>query len=200
METRHDPAMLGSRFERRPLDAYFTQTWITQALMDHYAFDGPVWEPAAGKGDMANQIGENGYLIGRTDIVFDDGAGIEELDFLTQHKMLWWDAEICLRCRAIITNPPFDKADAFIAHAFKLRPLQIAMLLRHDFDCARKRLWMWSDPVMPFAMKLTLTKRPRWDWWERDKPLASPRHNFAWFIWDRRHKGPPILAHHLEEG
>jgi hypothetical protein len=42
-------------------------------------------------------------------------------------------------------------------------------------------------------MKVVLTKRPRWS--TDDK--ASPRHNFAWFVWDWSNpNGPEAILRH----
>jgi hypothetical protein len=62
----------------------------------------------------------------------------------------------------------------------------VAILARHEFDCAARRRPLFEDAR--FRMKLVLTKRPRWV----DGPQrASPRHNFAWFLWDHQHRGAP---------
>jgi hypothetical protein len=40
-------------------------------------------------------------------------------------------------------------------------------------------------------MKVTLTRRPRWF----AEDIASPRHNFSWFIWDWNHTGDAVLRY-----
>lgn len=166
-----------SGYERREGDAYYTEPWVTRALIDNWNIPNFVWEPAAGRGDMANVLGHHCLSVRATDI-----SGPGWVDFMQTSSALDSDA--------IITNPPYAIQDKFIRHALGFDVPLVAMLLRNEFDSAKKRADLFKPP---FACKLVLTKRPRWDWWETDKPKASPRHNFAWFIWDRRHEGEPIM-------
>lgn len=90
---------------------------------------------------------------------------------------------------AIVTNPPFDLAVAFIRRALDVvRGCRgkVAMLQRHEFDAPRKNHPLFKPP---FAAKLVLPRRPRWS--EEDR--ASPRFPYAWYLWDWRHDGPPTL-------
>lgn len=176
-----DIAMLSSSgYERREGDAYYTEPWVTRALLDNWSIRSVVWEPAAGRGDMVNVMRDRRLMVISTDI--STGAG-----FL---KSQIHHSDVC----SIVTNPPYNLAPEFVYRAVSLMEAvggQVAMLLRNEWDSADTRRELFERP--DFACKLVLTKRPRWDWWERDKPKASPRHNFAWFIWDGQHKGPPTI-------
>jgi hypothetical protein len=171
------------RFERNDNDAYYTPDWCTESLIGRVSFRGPVWEPAAGKGRMAEVLRAGGYEVAESDLVTHDRP-IAALDFLTATTM----AE---NTRSIITNPPYHIGAAFVAHALTLAlPAggMVAMLLRHEYDCAKKRRPLFEHQA--FAHKLTLTSRPRW----MENTGNSPRHNFAWFVWDAEHQGPPTLG------
>ena len=94
------------------------------------------------------------------------------------------------KCGAIITNPPYKHADAFMRHAMFFcsapgGPDVLALLFRNDFDTAKKREDAFRHPA--FSKKLVLTKRPRWF----PEKGPSPRHNYAWYIWDWREKNKP---------
>ncbi len=188
-------AMLGdSGYARREHDAYWTEPWVTEALLKHVRLRGAVWEPACGRGDMVQVLKRHGYLVVASDI-YDHGFLASEpnaacLDFLEQ-------SQAPIHVARIMTNPPYGAngrlAERFVEHALDLmRPIKglVAMLLRHEFDCASSRDRLFDGTLGPLALRLTLTKRPRWDWWERDKPKAGPRHNYAWFVWDFEHEGP----------
>mgnify|MGYP000147386773 CR=1 FL=1 len=55
---------------------------------------------------------------------------------------------------------------------------RVAMPLRNEFDSAKSRMeYFRNHPA--FLKKITLTRRPKWS----DIDKASPRHNFAWFVW-----------------
>jgi hypothetical protein len=182
--TRRDPAMLGkSGFKRVGSDRYNTEAWVTQALLDHVKFRGAIWEPACGRGDMAEVLMDNGYKVIVSDIAGDrlGCKGAIRSDFLKCDS-------IPRQWRSIITNPPYTLARAFIEKALELtKPLSgmVAMLMRNEYDCAASRRELFEQEC--FAAKLVLTKRPKW----RDgKHVASPRHNYAFFVWDWRHSGP----------
>ncbi|UTC29916.1 DNA methylase [Bajunvirus bajun] len=83
---------------------------------------------------------------------------------------------------AIITNPPYGKdAEAITRHALHLMQPQaglVAVLCRHEWDCAKSRSDLFDHPA--FAMKITLRHRPRWI----ADSSGSPRFPYAWFVWD----------------
>jgi hypothetical protein len=96
-------------------------------------------------------------------------------------------------CDAIVTNPPYSRARGFIEHAIEvMQPSmgKVAMLLRTDYDHAKGRQHLFGECPM-FAKKLVLTRRIVWF----DGPKAAPSFNHAWYIWDWKHVGPPVLAY-----
>ncbi|MEO5375688.1 MAG: hypothetical protein H7840_15705 [Alphaproteobacteria bacterium] len=177
-----DPAMYRQlSFERVDNDAYYTPNWCTEALLSRVTFRGRVWEPAAGKGRMAAVLRAADYDVVESDIDPEE----TRLDFLTCKAMLG-------DTTSIVTNPPYYIAVKFVRHALALAlPAggMVAMLLRHEFDCAKTRRYLFERPE--FREKLTLTTRPRWI---AGPTGNAPRHNFAWYVWDATHRGPPTLG------
>jgi hypothetical protein len=167
-----------SGYERKANDLYETPEWVTEALIPHVPDRvQKVWEPACGSGKMLNALCQFGNFLS---VRGNDLA--EGRDFLTQEQD---DSE------AIITNPPYGLAQEFIENALTItRPLDgfVAMLLRTDYDHAKTRSHLFG---FPFSKKLVLTKRIKW--FEDSK--GSPSFNHAWFIWDWKHEGPPVLAY-----
>jgi hypothetical protein len=189
-QKRIDKAMLGdSGFQRVPLDQYFTEPWVTQALLDAVKFRGVIWEPASGRGDMVRVIEAAGYSVIASDIIGD------VLGFTPAHRHDFFSPVLSrginpYRPFSIVTNPPYKLAERFLRHALALtEPVggQIAMLFRNEYDCAATRRDLFERPS--FAAKLVLTRRPRWlD--AKAQHSASPRHNFAWYLWDHWHSSP----------
>ncbi len=182
---RADKPMLGnSGFERRQGDFYATEPWVTRALLERIKFRGMIWEPACGRGDMAEVLAEFGYVVMASDIAGDalGCKGALKADFLTRYHA----GEEPL---SIVTNPPYTVAEPFIRKALELTERcqgMVAMLMRNEYDCAAGRRYLFESKA--FASKLVLTRRPRWlD--ANQQHSASPRHNFAWMIWDHRHSG-----------
>ena len=114
-------------------------------------------------------------------------------------------SELCLRS----TGPPPSSGCAHwprlslgwtscaFAHALKLTaPVKgfVAMLLRCDFDHAKRRAYLFAD-CPQFAKKVVLTRRIVWFVEADGKPKASPSFNHAWFLWDWQHAGPPVVTY-----
>lgn len=157
-----------SGYERRIADAYWTPAWCVDVLLRHMTPRGHVWEPACGIGNICEALVACGHRATATDLN-DWGYGTPGRDFFTTEHL----------ASAIITNPPYDISDKFVARAIDLmQPVggQVAMLLRNEWDSAASR----AKLLHRLSLKLVLMKRPKWS--EDDR--ASPRHNFAWFIWD----------------
>lgn len=182
-----DSSMLGdSGFERNEADFYPTPPENVDVLLRYMSPIGSyIWEPACGDGAISKRLMDRGFETWSSDL-HDYGFGTPGMDFLAQTKAPRDD----IRC--IVTNPPYaDLAEKFARHAIKLmEPVkgQVAMFLRNEFDCGKGRMDLFGLP--PFAAKIVVTKRPRWI----EGSTGSPRHNYAWFIWDWRHiKGPAAV-------
>jgi hypothetical protein len=168
-----------SGYERKERDQYQTPAWVTAALVPHIpgVARRRIWEPACGSGQMVRELQRHCPDVHGSDIE----TGI---DFLQQANA---------GAEAIITNPPYRQARAFIEHALALtRPHTgiVAMLLRTDYDHAVTRRHLFAGCLV-FAKKLVLTKRIVWF----DGPGKSPSFNHAWYLWDWTHVGPPVLAY-----
>ncbi len=165
-----------SGYVRKERDAYETPEWVTDVLLPHIpAYVKSIWEPACGTGKMSGVLDDAGFQVRCSDIT-------TGWDFLSEIPMNITPME------AIITNPPYEFALQFIDRALDEAQF-VAMLLRTDYDHAKTRARLFTEPR--FAKKIVLTRRIKW--FEGTK--GSPSFNHAWFIWDARHRGPPILTY-----
>jgi hypothetical protein len=183
--------MVKSRFARQAADYYPTPAWCTEALLKVWRPRGKqVWEPGVGSGQIAQVLHIAGYSVIGSDL-YEPGAYPEEVG-------RWPGAivedffEAPARCSIIISNPPYSCAAKFLRRAISLTAPsgQVAMLMRNEFDSAATRQDLFGANT-PFAGKVVLTKRP---YWSEDR-IASPRHNFSWFVWDHAHFGDPWLRY-----
>jgi hypothetical protein len=171
--------------ERQAEDFYTTPPEAVRALvLTESAARRPIpsliWEPACGRGDISLELGFNGYMVISSDLV-DRGYGEPGVDFLKASELL---------AQGIVTNPPYSHAAAFCRHALELGAVYVAMLLRVTALAGKERGQLYADH--PLARVLVISDR-----------IATPRNgapqkgggvmDFAWFIWDRRHAGPPAL-------
>lgn len=180
----HRPMFGESGYQRQANDAYWTPSWCTEALLTVFKPRGLVWEPACGTGAILAVLTARKIECWGSDLI-DYGIGKPTADFLKATSPGDGNFDI-------ITNPPYEHAEAFVRHALELTKRasgKVAMLPRNEYDCAASRVDLFADE--PFALKFVLTKRPRWSADEK----ASPRHNFAWFIWDWQHAGPAAIRY-----
>jgi hypothetical protein len=168
---------------------------VTNALIPHIP-DSVVmiWEPAAGNRKIAVELSAVGWGVMCSDIEPSDH--VEKLDFMWPEPFATFD-KFHNVADAIITNPPYDRAQGFCEQALRFMEQRrgvVAMLLRTDFDHAKSRSHLFRD-CPAFAKKLVLTKRIAWFVEANGKPKASPSFNHAWYIWDWTHEGPPTIAY-----
>jgi len=178
-----DPMIGNSGFARKKNDLYLTPHWCTEVLLRHITFEGLTWEPAAADGGMAN------ILFKKTPTIATD---IEPLDKqVKMHDFLTSPGPLRGKFKNIVTNPPYKLAQQFIEQAIAIIEPQkgkVAMLLRNEYDSAAGRQHLFSG-CPAFKLKLVLTRRPKW----APGKGNSPRHNFAWFLWDFNAAGPPTM-------
>ncbi len=146
---------------RDPTDLYPTPALWTIALLRNITFRGPVWEPAAGNGDMVAVLENFKYSVKRSDILTGD-------DFLLCDSK--WKG-------SIVTNPPYKYANEFIKQSLNLASEQVALLLPLGSLGGHKRYdEIWS--ATPPTMLIVIVDR---------MPLIGGGHsqfNHVWAIWD----------------
>lgn len=203
-------ATLGeANYQRIDDDAYFTEPRCVHALLGHLGLDLPwlIAEPMCGDGAIVKVLEAAGHQVIASDLR-DYGAGYPLRDLLSLGR----DEFARQRTRLVITNVPYEGGAKFIAHLLWLtQPMQglVAILLRHEYDCAPVRRALFRDHPA-FACKLTLTFRPKWRFPAaveaamRARTIAegkdpdkknSPRFPFAWFIWNWQHQGDAALRY-----
>lgn len=194
----NDKSFYESQYARREGDAYYTQEWLTRALVGMMERNGTplsevkgvIWEPAAGRGDMARVLAESNPNVFCSDINLDNLDPTEFPEHACTNFLEDVPVDLDLMdVGAIITNPPFHKNHhiQFTRQALDYDPEVVAMLVRQEFGNAATWRDIFERP--DYAFELRLLTRPRWDWWFRDKPEHGPRHAFAWHVWDKRSIG-----------
>jgi hypothetical protein len=188
-----------SGYERNARDFYATPAWVTEALLRHIRFRGPIWEPCCGDGAMSVVLEEHGYDVISTDIA-DRGFGKPGVDFLACRA-------VPKGCRSIITNPPYGDSGshtgkskspgamlAFLHHAMTLTASmdgQLALFVRLQWIAGRRAAEMMS--AGPFSAVVVLTKRIQW--FDNGDETNTAQHHHAWVVFDHRHPAgqPPAM-------
>lgn len=174
----------GPKEFREKDDFYPTPPEGTEALLSVEKFDGPIWEPACGAGDMSRVLAAHGYDVVSTDLV-DRGYGTPRVDFLMEYES---------RAPNIVTNPPFKLAEAFARKALALTTRKVALLCRLQFlEGTRRRLLFETSPlarVWVFSWRLPIARGEVKPPHERTGSMAT----YAWFVWEHGYAGKPTLG------
>jgi hypothetical protein len=164
---------------RRKDDFYATPPEAVAALLSVERFEGDILEPACGDGAISRVLEAAGHDVRSTDLV-NRGYGEGGLDFLSLGYPY--------RAANVVTNPPFKLGEAFLERALLQADGKVALLLRQGFLEGGKRARMLrASPlarVWTFAERLTFRIPDRA---EQGGGMLC----FAWFVWDRAHRGPP---------
>lgn len=162
-------------------DFYPTPRWATFALIENERFNGDIWECACGDGAMTKVLENSGSRVESSDL-YDRGFGEIGHDFLNTKR----------RHANIVTNPPFNSAEGFVATALQRADRKFALLLRLAFlEGANRantifhkhppaRVWVFSERIT-FYMKGA-------------QAAGTGTTAYAWFVWDKGHSGPAELA------
>lgn len=176
-----------SGYARVKRDHYPTPSWVIDALCEVVDLKGKtIWDPACGKGQMAEALKLRGAIVHASDIHRYTRAQCK-FDFLDGG----YDPGP-RRKDGIVTNPPYGErgklAEAFIEAGLRRIAEHggfLALLLPADFDHAKSRARFFAQ-CPAFSGRIVLTKRIKWF----DRPTASgkkhgPKDNHCWYIWQQ---------------
>src|ERR1700722_9919056 len=155
----------------RKNDLYESPPEAVHALLRAENLPPVIWEPACGPGSIVRGLRAR---------IKTSTAGIS-----------FRSASLPIGVQAIVTNPPFKNASEFIVHALELCP-RVVMLLRLAFLESTKRTPILGSGhlarVHVFRNRLPMLHRDGWTGNKVSNPTA-----FAWFVWDREHRGATEL-------
>jgi Methylase of polypeptide chain release factors len=174
---------IAGRKSKESLDYYQTPQWAVEELLKYEQFDGNILEPCSGSGSISKVLEKYGYQVDSFDIRNDiDIYGTRGIDFLKYEG----------KCNNIITNPPYNIAQAFIEKSIAVADRKIAMLLKLSFLESIKRYDMFKNT--PFKTLYVFSKRVQMYPGgtginnKKNGPIA-----FAWFVWEHGYKGSPFI-------
>ena len=164
-------------------DFFPTPRWATFALIDNEPFKGDIWESACGDGAMSTVLAETGRAVKSSDL-FDRGFGEVGHDFLQTKR----------KADNIVTNPPYNAAEGFVAKGVENAGKKFALLLRLAFlEGANRantifsrippsRVWVFSERITFYPagaeVKGSGTTAYAWFVWDKDAPSTT---ELKWF-------------------
>lgn len=174
-------------------DLYESPPEAVHALLKAEPLPRRIWEPACGPGSIVRVLRAAGHDVLATDLVDYASPDQDEsgFDFLMPFP-------VPTGIEAIVTNPPFKNAEAFVEKALTIAP-KVAMLLRLAFIESERRRGILDNASLArihvFRNRLPMMHRAG-QGIEAVEKQASSALAFAWFVWDRDHTGP-ITLHRL---
>jgi hypothetical protein len=157
-------------------DFFPTPDWATHALVASEQFEGSIWEPACGDGAMSRVLETTGSPVVSTDL-FDRGYGEPGVDFLKSARV----------AENIVTNPPYNSAEAFVKAGLAQAGRKLALLLRLAFveGANRQRtIFAKTPPTRIWVFSERITFYPA-----GAVQKGSGTTAYAWFVWDKQHIG-----------
>ena len=176
---------------RQKDDFYATDPDAVLELLKAEKFNGGIWEPACGEGDISKTLIATGYYVVSTDLV-NRGYGDYGVDFLFCHEMLG-------KTKNIVTNPPFRLSLPFIENSCQLvrrHGGKVAMFLPLSYlagkerkkwyenhMCQLSRVWIFSYRAATYKNGIGQPQK------------ANNMTNYAWFVFDySAPKHPPVIG------
>ena len=162
-------------------DYFPTPRWATFALVENEKFLGDVWECACGDGAMSRVLENISSTVFSSDL-YDRGYGEIGIDFLSPTRSV----------ANIVTNPPYNCAEGFVASGIKHAEKKFALLLRLAFleGANRANTIFYKNPpsrVWVFSERITFYP-------SGIEPKGSGTTAYAWFVWDKDAPGRTELT------
>jgi hypothetical protein len=166
-------------------DFYCEPEWCAKRLFEVEKFEGRIWDPACGKGNIVRAAHGAGYEVVSSDLV-PRGFRCEHVDFLI--------------CDAgddnIVCNPPFALGEKFVAHALRLARRKVAILLPANWLNADKRSrWIEKSPLRRVYF---ITPRPTMPPGNGVPKGREAEHrglaDYAWLVWLQGYDGRPEIC------
>ncbi len=175
MKAKSRQGAIRGGFKERAYDLRETPPQATQALIrtGELAKYRVLFEPCAGKGAISRVLRAGGWQVIAHDLIHYPGADPDikpDIDFFGSRVGIYLDA--------IVTNPPYRWADAFIRHGLKLGlPVFVLLRLMALEGAGRSDIMEHLYHVYIGIERLPMMHRPGW----KGKKLTQAPMPFGWF-------------------
>ena len=170
----------------RGVDLYETPDVAVEALLRVEHLPARIWEPACGPGRVVRVLRAHEYEVHASDLI---DYGTDPTAHYGRNFLAEQEAPEGYEC--ILTNPPYQLAEEFVAHALKLCP-RVIMLLRTAFLESDRRTNILEGcglaRVFVFRKRLPMMHRAGWEGRKANSGMS-----FSWFVWDRAYHRSPVV-------
>lgn len=164
--------------KRRDRDFYPTVPAATRVLLSRVRIAGVVVEPCVGAGDIASVLAGPLRCVVTNDI---DRSRPADFHRDATSPSAWRVFEREGQIDWVVTNPPFNRAEAIVPLAYEHARKGVAMLLRLSYlePCGERAEWLAEHP--PTAALVL----PRISFTGDGKTDST---TCAWFVWEKPHQ------------
>lgn len=172
-------------WEKQPEGWYVEPPWVSDALFKAIKFEGKVWDPSCGRGNILASAEKHGYFALGSDIVQRCPAALH-VDFLNYPYVAVEKESVT----NIVCNPPFDHIEAFATKALSIvgNKGKVAMIVPAGRLNAAGA-WLTQTPL---KLVLYITPRPSMPpgpvyeaYADEGKSPSGGTADFAWVVWYR---------------
>ena len=159
------------------------ERFLTALKRDGLDIPMPIWEPAAGRGDISKTLIAHKYFVSSSDIYRyeDEDILITKHDFFTsKHAGVH---------KTIFTNPPFNAQEEFLEHALSMG-VDVVFFVRLSFlsSIRRYRIFQSHNPayVYVYSARAHCYK-------DGDKKLGQNMIDYCMMMWKPPYKAETIM-------
>lgn len=182
----------------KKFEAYETDRWAAEAILNKELLTGFVRDPCTGRGMLAEVAARRGYEVYATDLADCWGYGDTGIDYLTTDEDLTG--------RTVFMNPPFSKAVEFVLHSLKCGARKIVCFQRLAWyegsrtkGRQRGKFWQKHPPNRIYICG------DRASCWRMDLSpedvagMGNTPTAHAWFVWEQGQPRGPLTGHIYKE-
>jgi hypothetical protein len=142
MATRQVSLLRRDLYTTEPKDI---ERFLVALKRDNVELLDPIWEPAAGRGDISKMLINYGYKTYSTDIIHytDSEINVMATDFFLNKKVVFHYG-VGIPCKTIFTNPPFNMQEEFLIHALSLG-VDVIFFVRLSFLSSIRRYKIYEQ-------------------------------------------------------
>jgi len=175
-----------NRHARSENDWYQEPIWATEALLKAEPFDGLIYDPCCGGGNIVTACRAAGHVGHGSDLVDRANGRFSVFDFLARPPGF-------ANFDNILMNPPFSLAEKFIEQALTCATRKVGVLQRLAFLEGKARGKLFSD-AWPFARLWVHSRRLSMPPGGQNIRAVGGAVAYAWFIFEHGHHGKPSIG------
>jgi hypothetical protein len=177
--------------ERERNDWYVEPEWCSARLFEEEKFEGTIYDPACGSGNIVKSARAAGYYVTGSDIVKRSDECLLSIDFLNNND---WD-----RHHNIVSNPPFKLCDdrknkrfPFVEQALKRATRKVALLLPSNWlQGDHRSRWLATTPLRRVYFISPRPSMPPGQVIAAGEKPGNGTTDYAWLVWLHGYDGAP---------